>query len=151
MPRCLIYKMRRVNSHTGLPWRAGRTERLRHPGLSPKPAPSPFTSAPLLQRVSTNEDITYYSRLGVSDGSNGATMQVAGLACLERFYDPDITTHREVWECFLTLDGRGQLVAEEVQPQMIKFTPHHPHPPQTHTAVPLAGVVPWAFSLSILV
>lgn len=38
-------------------------------------------------------------------------MQVAGLACLEQFYDPDITTHGEFWECFLTPDGRGQLVA----------------------------------------
>lgn len=36
---------------------------------------------------------------------------MAGLACLGWFYDPDITTHGEVWECFLTPDGRGQLVA----------------------------------------
>jgi len=57
---------------------------------------------------------------------------VAGLASLARFYDPDITTHGKVQECFLTPDGRGQIVAEEAQPQMIKFMPHHP-PPHTHT------------------
>lgn len=118
-------------------------ERLRPQGLPPKSAASSFSSAPLLQRVSTNEDITYYSRLGVSDGSNGATTQVTGLACLERFYDPDITTHGEVQECFLTPDSRGQLEAEGAQPQMIKFTPHHPstHSCATGWSSPL-GIFP---------
>lgn len=59
-------------------------------------------------------------------------MPVAGLASPARFYDPDITTHGKVQECFLTPDGRGQLVAEEAQPQMIKFMSHHT-PPHTHT------------------
>lgn len=68
-------------------------------------------------------------------------MPVAGLASPARFYDPDITTHGKVQECFLTPDGRGQIVAEEAQPQMIKFMPHHP-PPHTHTEASLAGVVP---------
>lgn len=70
-----------------------------------------------------------------------ATTQVAGYACLEQFYEPDITTHGEVRESFLTPDGRGQLVAVGAQPQMIKI--HCPSPP--HAAVPLDGVVPWAF------
>lgn len=143
--------MRHVNSHTGLPWRAVRTERLRHQGLPPEPAASSFTSAPLLQRTvkkgEYKEDITDYSRLGLSNGSNGATAPVAGLASPARFYDPDITTHGEVRECFLTPDGRGQLVVEEAQPQMIKFTPYHPHTQQCHWL----EWFPWAFFLSILV
>lgn len=45
--------------------------------------------------MSTNEDVTYYSSLRVSDGSHRATMQAPDLTCQERFYDPDITTHGE--------------------------------------------------------
>lgn len=59
-------------------------------------------------------------------------MQVTGYACLGQFYDPDITTHGELWEWFLTPDGRGQLVAVGAQPQMIKSTPHHPHTQLCH-------------------
>lgn len=119
-----------------------RTERLRHQGLPPEPAASSFTSAPLLQRTvkkgEYKEDITDYSRLGLSNGSNGATAPVAGLASPARFYDPDITTHREVRGMFL--DSRWQRSAGSrggpaTDDKIYAISP-------THTAVSLAGVVP---------
>lgn len=94
--------------------------------------------------MSTDGDITYCSRLRVSDGSNRVTTQVAGYACLEQFYESDITTHGEVWECFLTPDGRGQLVAVGAQPQMIKI-----HSPSRSCATGWSG--PLGIFLSILV